>query len=208
MNVLCILHIVELLILSGKTTFIHYVANLFAKKYTFADRLALKTIELNMKQTYSNSHCSEEKYVVDQYSFPIDDQTVLVFLELLDYDTDGDEIRNLFGITQFAGAIKIMDGTDIEDGVHENNCKLEDLSDASDEFREVSDICRHFWIIYVNCSARSRSMSDGNISSYFMQNSAYQLYKSRSLADSVEADYYRSMQTIKQIIQKILDEVE
>jgi hypothetical protein len=43
-----------------------------------------------------------------------------------------------------------------------------------------------------------------NVSFYFMQNSAYQLFREPSTTNSVETDFHKSMETMEQIIKKIV----
>ena len=202
--------LLQCLFISGKTTFIYYVANFFARTYAFGNRLSQTTIELNKKETSLNSHRLGRKFVVDQYSFSIDDRMVLVFVDYPDYNANEQEIKsatNLCGINQFLAAIMIGDGTDMEENLSWNSFVTNDLFQISRNLQEIRDFSRHFLMVSVNCSPsvqRSKPITYDNVSFYFMQNSAYQLYRARSLTDSVETDYHRSMQTIEQIIQRIV----
>ena len=149
--------------------------------------------------------------MVDQYSFSIGEQMVLVFLDYPDCDADEAElhaVRNRLEISKFAGIVMLGDGTNIEESF-----ELEALYEGPDDLRDICNLCNELATIFVNCSTQIpttdclKSANYKNISLYFMQNSAYQWYRSRSLTDSAEVDYHKSMEIIEKIVKKILHKI-
>lgn len=155
--------------------------------------------------------------MIDQYSFSIDNRTILVFLDCCIGDIDDDEldtVLNQLGISKFAGIVMIMDATDKgAPKIDEDDFLGNDLFKESGELQDICNLCHKLSAIFVNCSndvlsvERLKSVNHGNIGLYFVQNSAYQQYRSRSLTDSVEVDYKRSMKTIEKIVKEILHEI-
>ncbi len=199
---------------SGKTTFIHYVANFFANKHSFIDRLSQKTIKPNQKEIVLHSHDSKQNFMFNRHSFPIDDQTILEFLDPLNYiiNEDEDIIENLFthlyGINCFTAVVYIIDGTDIDDNPDWNDLR-NGLLQMSEELRKDRDLFKQLSLVFTNCPPHVLNFNcptlniPDNLSFYFMQNSAYQLFRSGSAANSVETDFCKAMETMKQIIKKI-----
>ncbi len=210
-----------IIFLSGKTTFIHYVANYFANKHSFNDRLSQTAFELTKQETIWSSSDLEKTYTYtfSRYSFPIDNQTSLVFLDcplhILDASNNEDDFMkpliDLYGINHFATVIMIMDGTVIKENLDWNNFKPNNLFELFEGSQKFPNLFEHFLLVFPNCSSHALDINCSalntcdNLSVYFMQNAAYQLYRAPSITDSVEIDYHRSMETMGRIIKKIVD---
>lgn len=153
--------------------------------------------------------------MLNRYSFPIDDQTTLVFLDPLcrigetTKNMTVDSFNDLYKINCFAATVLISDGTDIEEDLNVNDW-VNELSQISMELRD-SNICEQFTIVGTNCPPHvlnlDRPKRDilGNANCYFMQNSAYQLFRARSTAESEETDFHKAMETIQQIVNNIVN---
>jgi hypothetical protein len=199
----------------GKTTFIHYVANFFANKHSYSARLSQERIEPNQKEIIVYSHDSKQRFMFNQYAFPVDDQTTLVFLDPLSYvkaEKIGviiDCLNHLYGINHFTAAVFIDDGTDIDENPDWNGLKSY-FFELSEAFREYQDPCKQLLFVMVNCPPYALNFNCStvnildNVSFYFMQNSAYQLFREPSTTNSVETDFHKSMETMEQIIKKIV----
>jgi hypothetical protein len=198
----------------GKTTFIHYAANFFAHKRFYVDHLLQTTIEPNENEIIVKLDDLKQKFTFNRYSFPIDNQSTVVFLDPLSYIEDGnkdmvfDALSDLCGINHFAAIVFIYDGTELEENPDWQNeiCQSETLKD----FRESNDASKQFFFVYTNCSSRvldfypSTLGASDDINFYLMQNSAYQLFRSHSATDSAETDFNKAMETMKRIIDKIV----
>ncbi len=152
----------------------------------------------------------------NRYSFPIHDQTTLVFLDPVNdiMDEDGDEIlgslNNLYGINRLAAVVFIEDGTNIGEDLDWNDLTC-DLLQMTEEHRKDHDSCKQISFIRTNCPPHALDFNCSkvnildNMNLYFMQNSAYQLFRAGSATNSVETDFCKAMETMKQIIKKIVD---
>ncbi|UJR26650.1 hypothetical protein I4U23_007967 [Adineta vaga] len=203
---------------AGKTTFIHYVANYFATKYAYRHRLSQTAIAPDQKEIVIRSPRLKQKFAFDRYSFVIDNQRTLVFLDPLrniegeDVYVIIDSLCNLCGINHFAALVVISDGSDID-----ANPDWDDLINHLHEletFREYRIPIKQISLVWTNAPAHAMKFNRStfnipcNTNFYFMQNSAYQLFKTCAAIDTVEPDFHTSMETLKSIIQKIIDGIQ
>jgi len=154
----------------------------------------------------------------NRYSFPIDDQTLLVFLDPSDHieyeniDVVVDLLNDLYGINHFAAVVFILNGTHIEENLDSNELAC-DLLEMPEELRKCQDFFKQVSFVSTNCSPHALNFNCptfnilDNVNIYFMQNSVYQLFRARSATDSVETDFCRSIETMGQIIKKIVDKI-
>ena len=202
--------------LPGKTTFIHYVANYLANKQSFHDRLSQAAVELTEQETVWSLPSSGKKYAINRYSFPIDNQTILTFLDcplhiVVDSENRADFMKP--PIDHFEAVIMIMDGTVIQQNLDWNNFKQSNLLELFEGSEKLLRLFEHLSFVFPNCSSHQMDIDRpahhtwNNINFYFMQNSAYQLYRAPSITDSVETDYHKSMETMGRIIEKIVDRI-
>jgi hypothetical protein len=121
-----------------------------------------------------------------------------------------DSFNDLYKINCFAAIVFIEDGTDLEENLDVNDL-VNELSLFSEEGPDLLDICQYIAFISTNCPPHAlnldRSTLDilDNTSCYFMQNSAYQLFRACSTAESEETDFHKAMETIQQIVNKIVN---
>ncbi|CAF0984691.1 unnamed protein product [Adineta steineri] len=203
---------------AGKTTFIHYVANFFANRSAYRHRFPQTKIIPDRKEIIINSPRLKQKFIFDRYSFLIDSQHTLVFLDPL-RNIDGEDVYviidslcNLCGISHFAALVVISDGTDIEEAPDWNDLisHLQEL----EKFREFRIPIKQISLVWTNAPGHAMSFNrrkfsiPDNTNFYFMQNSGYQLFKSCAAIDSVEPDFHTSMETMKIIIEKVVHGIQ
>ncbi|CAF1609599.1 unnamed protein product [Adineta ricciae] len=203
---------------AGKTTFIHYVANLFANKHSYRNRLPQTLIAPDQKEIVIKSPRLKQKFAFDRYSFLIDNHKTLVFLDPLrniegeDVYVIIDSLCNLCGINHFAALVVISDGSDID-----INPDWDDLINHLHEletFREFRIPIKQISLVWTNAPAHAMKFNRStfnipcNTNFYFMQNSAYQLFKTCAAIDSVEPDFHMAMETVKSLIKKIVESIQ
>lgn len=201
--------------LLGKTTFIHYAANFFANRCSFRHRFSQTAIGPDRKEIVVNSPRLKQKFIFDRYSFLIDNQSSLVFLDPLrniegeDVYVIIDSLCTLCGINHFAALIVISDGTDIEEAPDWNDliAHLQEL----EKFRDYRIPIKQISLIWTNAPSHAMNFNRRtfnipyNTNFYFMQNSAYQLFKTCTAIDSIEPDFQTSMETMKIILEKVVN---
>jgi hypothetical protein len=159
----------------------------------------------------------KRKFTFNRYSLPIDKQSSLVFLDPLSDIEDErgyiipDSLSHVYGIKQFAAMIVVYDGTKIDNDPDWQNRMHQFQTLASGQ--QLNDVIKQFFFVGSNCSSsvldfnRFRLDTSGIINLNFMQNSAYELFKTRSATASAETDFCRAMEIMEQILTKIVNGV-
>lgn len=199
----------------GKTTFIHYAANFFANRSSFRQRFLQADIEPDKREIVVNSPRLKQKFLFDRYSFGIDKERTLVFLDPL-RNIDGEDVYviidslcSLCGINHFAALVVISDGSDIDENPDWNDL-IKHLREL-EKFREYRIPIKQISLVWTNAPSHSINFNrrtfniPNNTNFYFMQNSAYQLFKTGTAIESVEPDFQMSMETMKLVLEKIIE---
>jgi hypothetical protein len=182
---------------------------------SFSHRVLQANIEPDKKEIVVTSPRLKQKFLFDRYSFAIDNERTLVFLDPL-RNIDGEDVYviidslcNLCGISYFAALIVISDGSDIDeypdwDDLIKHLCELEKFREYRIPIKQISLVWTNAPPHAMNFNRRTFNIPN-NTNFYFMQNSAYQLFKTGATIESVEPDFHMSMQTMKLILEKIID---
>lgn len=161
---------------------------------------------------------STKRIVLNRYSFPIDDQNTLVFLDPQSYiDVDSiyvilASLEHLHKINRFAAFICINNSASLEDDSEWENFTRNSL-EISEDFQGYVFMFNQVFLIFTNSPSRalnldrSRLRTVDNVNFYFMQNSAYQLFKAPSIKYSMASDFRQSMETTREIIKKIIHRI-
>ncbi|CAF4886525.1 unnamed protein product [Rotaria sp. Silwood1] len=197
---------------AGKSTIIDYTANFFANKRTFYNRILRTTVNPSHALITTNMDSYVQATMTNYYRFPIDDRENIVFIDTINFSDDnkilsGNKPVDLLDIDEFAGIMLVIDARNFNGKNLSNEIKkyINDMySSTTEQFRQLFVVVTHCKSCNLEFDLLKLGLPE-NINVFSMENSAYSSEKQLQRRSRTEDDFLASMQTIEQIVNKILD---
>ncbi|CAF3053111.1 unnamed protein product [Rotaria sp. Silwood2] len=196
----------------GKSTIIDYTANFFANNRTFRNRILRTTINPSYALITTNMDSYVQATMANYYRFPIDDQENIVFIDTINFSNNDTILNNdipidLLDIDQFAAIILVIDAKNFDQKYLSNEIKKY----IDDMYSSTIEAFQQLFVVVTHCKSctlefdLSKFVLPVNITIFGMENSAYSSDEQLQTRARIEDDFLASMQTIEQIVNKILN---